>query len=151
LPGLSDLAIQFDCSKGIIPNEGGRVVRIPESQPGMDVAQALPGLYVAGWVKRGPTGVIASTMEDAFATADCITRDIEAARPFLNGPITSEAAPDGWKGVQNELQSQGVNIRSTNWKDWRRIDQAEREHGAKLGKEREKITSVEEMLKVLDG
>lgn len=151
LPGLPDLGIQFDTRRGVIPNEGGRVVRLPLSQPGVDIPQSLPGLYVAGWVKRGPTGVIASTMEDAFATADCIAQDIDAAKPFLNGPLSSDGAKDGWSGVENELQAHGTAVRRTDWNDWRRIDQVEREHGAKLGKEREKITGVEDMLKVIDG
>jgi adrenodoxin-NADP+ reductase len=151
LAGLSDLGIQFNSRKGVIPNEGGRIVRLPAGQPGMDVPQSLPGLYVAGWVKRGPTGVIASTMEDAFATADCIIQDINAGRSFLNGHLANKEMLDGWEGVQNELQNQGIDARRTSWKDWRRIDEVERERGAKQGKEREKITSIGEMLKVLDG
>lgn len=153
LPGLEDFGIKFDKRKGIIPNEGGRALVYPTGQPGIDVVpQTLPGLYVAGWVKRGPTGVIASTMEDAFATADCIMQDIDAEHPLLNGKLTSssEQTPlDGWRGVLGEVQSRGVHVRRTDWDDWRAIDKVEKERGTRLGKEREKITRVEDMLKVL--
>ncbi|KIW02264.1 uncharacterized protein PV09_06414 [Verruconis gallopava] len=151
LPGLSDLGIHFDKRRGVIPNRGGRVVQEATGQPGVELSQVLPGLYVAGWVKRGPTGVIASTMEDAFATADCIMQDIDAGRQFLNGDLVSECVRDGWHGVLRELQSQCLSVRRTDWNDWRQIDKVERERGARLGKEREKITSVEDMLRVLDG
>jgi adrenodoxin-NADP+ reductase len=150
LPGLSDIGIQFDTRRGIIPNERGRVVVYPTSQPGIDVIpQTLPGLYVAGWVKRGPTGVIASTMEDAFATADCITQDVDAGHPFLNGRLDEKVAREGWRGVLRDVQDQGVIVRRTDWEDWRAIDKTERERGARMGKEREKITSVDDMLKLL--
>ena len=34
-------------------------------------------LYCSGWVKRGPVGVILTTMNDAFETADNIAADID--------------------------------------------------------------------------
>jgi adrenodoxin-NADP+ reductase len=151
LPGLSNLGIQFDTRRGIIPNVGGRVIQVQASQPGLDTPLEVPGIYVAGWVKRGPVGVIASTMEDAFATADCLAEDIRAGRPFLNGQLEKNETGDGWHGVQKELQAKRISLRSTNWKDWQRIDKTERERGARLGKEREKITCVDEMLQILDG
>ena len=155
LPGLSSLGIAFDDRKGIIPNERGRVVVYPTSQPGIEtVPQTLPGLYAAGWVKRGPTGVIASTMEDAFASADCILQDLEADHPFLNGKVSEggggigKGEREGWEGVRREIKE---GVRRTGWREWKVIDQVERERGGKLGKEREKIVCVEEMLKVIDG
>ena len=149
LPGLDELGIRFDTRRGIIPNERGRVVVYPTSQPGIDVVpQTLPGLYVAGWVKRGPTGVIASTMEDAFATGDCIVQDLESGHAFLHGRLDEAGgAREGWEGVQREAEG----LRRTTWRDWSIIDRAERERGANLSKEREKIVMVEEMLRVLDG
>lgn len=150
LPGLDQLGISFDSRKGVIPNERGRVVVYPTGQPGIDVVpQTVPGLYVAGWVKRGPTGVIASTMEDAFASADCIIQDVNAGHPFLSGKLSSAATRDGWLGVLDEVHDKDIDVRRTTWQDWRKIDLVERERGKRLGKEREKITSVEDMLKVL--
>ena len=42
------------------------------------------GLYCSGWVKRGPTGVIVNTMNDAFATASCILKDFSEGRYNVN-------------------------------------------------------------------
>lgn len=148
LPGLSDIGVDFDSRNGIIPNESGRVFRTT-SQPGMQISLAVPGLYVAGWVKRGPTGVIASTMEDAFATADSIGQDVEQGKDFLHGAVGG-GGHGGWRGVEREMQEKGLDIRRTNWKDWKRIDEVERARGAQLGKEREKITGVDEMLEILN-
>lgn len=84
LPGLSDLGVPFDTKLGIIPNDAYGRVFTPFAGPGELSAAHVPGLYCAGWVKRGPTGVIASTMEDAFASADVIAHDWETKVPFLN-------------------------------------------------------------------
>ncbi|KAF2194277.1 FAD/NAD(P)-binding domain-containing protein [Zopfia rhizophila CBS 207.26] len=160
LPGLSDLGVPFDRKLGIIPNDPyGRVIApvstssrtnpstsIPSPEPINFIAKHIPGLYCAGWVKRGPTGVIASTMDDAFNTADVIAADWASNALFLNHEEGSTGL--GWKGVKDEVISKGV--RPVSWEDWKRIDEAEKERGRKLGKEREKFGSVKEMLKVLD-
>jgi adrenodoxin-NADP+ reductase len=149
LPGLSDLGIPFDNKLGIIPNDVyGRVIT-PSVGPGNLTAGHIPGLYCAGWVKRGPTGVIASTMNDAFASADIIAEDWEANVPFLNTKgMENTSTGVGWDGVKAEVMANGV--RPLNWQDWKVIDRAERERGKKKGKEREKFVSIAEMLKVLD-
>jgi adrenodoxin-NADP+ reductase len=158
LPGFEDLGIQFDTRRGIIPHDGfGRITssaavvaditdhtRIPH----------LPGLYCAGWVKRGPTGVIASTMMDAFATADSVAADWQAQknRPgekgisFLNS-ASGGSTGLGWEGVRPEAERRG--LIPTTWQDWERIDAVEREKGKQKGKIREKFGRVEEMLAVV--
>ncbi|KAH6368725.1 hypothetical protein HBI34_124690 [Parastagonospora nodorum] len=146
LPGLEELGVPFDNKLGIIPNDvHGRVVT-PSEGPGNLTAGHLAGLYCAGWVKRGPTGVIASTMQDAFASADIIAEDWANNVPFLNAE--NEGTKMGWDAVKEEVEAKGV--RPLSWKDWKVIDRAEREKGKAKGKEREKFASVEEMLKVLD-
>ena len=149
LPGMEEAGLPFDPPTGTIPNDGlGRVV-VPKTTyhgpGGGPVASAtiLPGMYCAGWVKRGPTGVIASTMEDAFATAESIAMDWEAGRPMLRDGGVSR----GWEGIRCQLQGK---VRTVSWKDWLRIDEAERERGQQVGKVREKLRSVEEMLAILD-
>ncbi len=137
IPGMHDVGIDFDAQKGIIPNDGkGRI--IAESDEGMTT---VPGLYCSGWVKQGPTGVIANTMEDAFATAEAIAEDWECKAPFLKGG-------DGWATLKSEVTS--TKVRTVDWGDWQKIDAAERKEGARRRKEREKLTSVEKMLEVLD-
>jgi len=149
LPGLSDLGVPFDSKLGIIPNDvHGRVIT-PSAGPGGLTAGHIHGLYCAGWVKRGPTGVIASTMNDAFASADIIAQDWESDVPFLNDEQgESKSTGLGWDALKEEVISKGV--RPLSWNDWKVIDRAERERGKQKGKEREKFSTVEEMLKVLD-
>ncbi|KAJ5463897.1 hypothetical protein N7475_007032 [Penicillium sp. IBT 31633x] len=155
LPGLEDLGIDFDAQRGIIPNDGfGRVTSPsnkgePEKLPDGSLVYNLPGLYCAGWVKRGPTGVIASTMTDAFTTADTIVQDLAkhaASKSLLNAPGHSSGL--GWDGVKSEAQRRG--LRPTSWKDWQCIDAVERARGQQKGKPRDKLGRVEEMLEVLD-
>ncbi|KAH8705651.1 putative NADPH-adrenodoxin reductase Arh1 [Talaromyces proteolyticus] len=157
LPGFDSLGIQFDHRRGIIPNDGfGRVTSSTQAAENtktpLDDEQIshLPGLYCAGWVKRGPTGVIASTMMDAFGTADSIAADWEAQKgrgdadiSFLNSESGGSSGL-GWDGVQAEAQQRG--LLPTSWKDWQRIDAIERERGAERGKIREKFARVEDML-----
>ncbi|KAL1992802.1 hypothetical protein VTN49DRAFT_3558 [Thermomyces lanuginosus] len=160
LPGFEDLGIKFDSRRGIIPHDGfGRITSsefpAEECTTPLDdsVISHLPGLYCAGWVKRGPTGVIASTMMDAFATADSIAADWESQKsstgdrqiPFLNSS-TGGSTGLGWDGVREEALRRG--LRPTSWQDWERIDAAEREIGKQKGKLREKFGRVEEMLEV---
>jgi adrenodoxin-NADP+ reductase len=138
IPGMESLGIIFDDSRGIISNDYyGRVIR--PSQFG--TSKPIPGMYCAGWVKRGPTGVIANTMEDAFATAEAISKDWCNGASFLPGG-------QGWPAVKREMDDKG--IRTVSWDDWRKIDAAERARGKERGKAREKFTTVEEMLNVLD-
>lgn len=155
LPGLQDLGIQFDHQRGVIPNDGFGRVKGPsgsgESQqlPDGSLISHLPGLYCAGWVKRGPTGVIASTMTDAFTTADTIMKDLahhSGPGSLLHAPESSSGL--GWDGVQAEAERRG--LRRTSWQDWQRIDAVERERGQQTGKIRAKFGRVEEMLAVLD-
>ncbi|KAK3070980.1 NADPH-adrenodoxin reductase [Teratosphaeriaceae sp. CCFEE 6253] len=184
LPGLADIGVPFDTTRHVIPNDGfGRVVSSPSataSSPGeglraQDVAASLPkttaagaatgsglekggivpGLYVAGWVKRGATGVIASTLEDAFAGADVLAGDWAAGAAFLasseevgghGGGETGQQR--GWEGVKGEIAARG--IRAVGWAEWEVLDAEERRRGAERGKVREKMRSVKEMLEVLD-
>lgn len=140
LPGIEDLGLQFDAERGVISCDyHGRAIASVAS--GLDRPSAIPGMYCSGWVKRGPTGVIANTMEDAFATAAAITSDWESKAPFLNGG-------QGWDHLKHDASAKG--LRSVSWNDWQKIDAAEKTRGKLKGKEREKFTSTQQMLRVLD-
>ena len=132
LHGSKDIGLPFNEKYGIIPNESGRVI---------GANGHLPGLYASGWVKRGPTGVIASTMWDAYETADILADDWESQKPFLS----NGSSVDGWESVYKE-----VNLAKpyTTWDDWSRIDAFEKEQGKLQGKERLKITDIDKMLKI---
>ncbi|KAI9499654.1 hypothetical protein BDB00DRAFT_934828 [Zychaea mexicana] len=127
--------VPFDSRQGLVPNRYGKIL---DSE-----GQEVPGMYTAGWLKRGPTGVIVSTMTDAYETADTIVEDIKEARPMLNDDLDKDGA-DGLKGI---FKSRG--IRPVSYVDWKRIEAAEFAAGEKLGKPREKFTKVEDMLAVL--
>ncbi|KAA8895367.1 hypothetical protein FN846DRAFT_969987 [Sphaerosporella brunnea] len=144
IPGFPDAGIPFNEKRGLVPNEDGRVVR-PGVNPD-ERGEVVPGVYTSGWVKRGPTGVIASTMYDAFETADAIVNDwVSGEREFMDG---GEKAKRGWEAVQGEVKERGM--RPVSWEEWRKIDAAEKQRGARLGKEREKFVREEDMLAVLE-
>jgi adrenodoxin-NADP+ reductase len=146
LSGFVELGIPFDDRLGVIPNDHlGRVVNNNEGWSDSNTAKFIPGMYCAGWVKRGPTGVIASTMDDAFSTAESITMDWYGHLPFING---GQGSGLGWEGVKEEAEQKGC--RRVSWQDWKKIDAVEKAAGQKKGKEREKFTKVEDMLAVLD-
>ena len=146
LPGMEALGIPFDSVSGTIPNSAsGRVLNSSASQNVN--SRHLPGMYCTGWVKNGPTGVIASTMEDAFASAEAIAEDWEREIQTVDG-TGYQAAKGGWDVLKDEVAAQG--IRAVSWEDWEKIDRAEKEKGKQKGKEREKFVSVEEMLRVLE-
>ena len=162
LEGLEDIGVPFDAARGIIPNDRwGRIISPSEGPAGPLTAGHVPGMYCAGWVKRGPTGVIAATMDDAFTTGDIIVKDWEEGVRFNPEPDDSRSAGEaeagsrgngqrgGWAAVKREIQKRG--IRSVSWYDWTKIDAEERRRGQLRGKEREKIRRVSEMLAVLDG
>ncbi|ORY63104.1 NADPH:adrenodoxin oxidoreductase [Pseudomassariella vexata] len=137
LPGFEEAGILFDDGKGVIRHDGlGRVYTRGEKPQEL---QHLPGVYCAGWVKRGPTGVIASTMQDAFSTGDAIAEDWSAEAKFLN-----EGNSHGWEGVKTEVHDNKCKV--ITWADWHKIDQVEKERGRSAGKAREKFTSTTEML-----
>ena len=139
LPGMSDLGIDFDRVRGIINNDHhGRLISPAQ---GAHSARIIPGMYCAGWVKRGPTGVIANTMEDSFATAEAIIADWINKAHFLTGG-------DGWDSIKVQVTERG--IRTVSWDDWLKIDAAEKSRGKLLGKEREKFTDPYDMLACLD-
>ncbi|KAH8407521.1 hypothetical protein KR222_004827, partial [Zaprionus bogoriensis] len=123
----ADAGINFDARSGHVCNQQGRVLQRDEAQT------VEPGLYVAGWLGTGPTGVILTTMNGAFAVAKTICDDIAA-----NAFDVSSAKPGFEPGSR----------RIVSWEGWRRIDQAESEAGKAKGKPREKITSIPEMLRI---
>lgn len=96
-------------------------------------------MYVAGWLKNGPSGVIVSTMSDAYETAATIVNDLQNMAP---------SNKKGANGIFDLLHSRGV--RPVSYTDWKKIEAAEFAAGEKLGKPREKYTKIEDMLAVLN-
>lgn len=130
--------IPFDARRGRVPNRYGKVLN--DEQEG---AEELPGMYTAGWLKRGPTGVIVSTMTDAYETADTIVDDLKNGKQMLASCTASPSAD------LTELLKER-NIRPVNYSEWKKIEAAEFAIGEKLGKPREKFSNVQDMLAVLE-
>ncbi|XP_053426025.1 NADPH:adrenodoxin oxidoreductase, mitochondrial isoform X4 [Nycticebus coucang] len=122
-----DPSVPFDPKLGVIPNTEGRVVDVP-------------GLYCSGWVKRGPTGVIATTMSDSFLTGQMLLQDLKA------GLLPSGPRP-GAVAIQALLRSRGV--RPVSFSDWEKLDAEEVARGQGAGKPREKLVDPREMLQLL--
>ncbi|KAI9355534.1 hypothetical protein BD770DRAFT_444632 [Pilaira anomala] len=121
--------IPFDSRQGRVPNKYGKI---------LDGEKELDGMYAAGWLKRGPTGVIVTTMSDAYETADTIVDDLKNGKPMLK-PTHDD--------IQKLLEER--HIRPVSYRDWKKIEAAEFAMGEKLGKPREKFTKIEDMLSVL--
>lgn len=121
----ADPDVPFDIKKGHVPNTSGVV---------------QPGLYVAGWLATGPVGVILSTMTQAFGVGRAVAADVSSGRVDV-----SQARP-GHTAIVKLLNDRGVT--TVSWKDWERIDAVEQSRGKKVGKPREKIVDVKEMLAV---
>lgn len=144
--------IPFDTTLGILPNDRHGRVLSPSLGPGSLAAGHIPGAYCAGWVKRGPTGVIASTMEDAFNTAEVIVADWRDRVAFMDEGRDGDGGRGlrhGWDAVQRVTKERG--IRTVAWEEWEIISREEERRGREKGKLREKCTSVDDMLKILDG
>ncbi len=133
--GVAIPGLPFDERLGIVPNAEGRVTEHEGSHTAVD------GLYVAGWIKRGPSGVIGTNKACAAQTVDLLLADVVAGR------LTRAAGnPDA---LLDLLRARGA--RPTTWADWQRLDAREVELGQAAGKPREKLTRLREMLEHLDG
>jgi ferredoxin--NADP+ reductase len=126
IPGLP-----FDPATGTVPNEGGRVVR--DGAP-------VPGAYVTGWIKRGPTGVIGTNKADAVETVAALLEDL----PDLPDP----AHPDPTE-LRATLAAHG--LRPVDWTAWLRLDAEEVRRGGPRGAERVKVAELAEMLDAAHG
>ncbi|KAG5439713.1 hypothetical protein PCK2_000753 [Pneumocystis canis] len=139
-----NMGIPFDTDKGIIPNVFGRVLSKHKGETS-DIHN-IPGIYTSGWIKTGPVGVVANTMYDAFETSDSIIEDWNTGKSFLN-PATVEFKP-GFNALLTHFKDK--NIRFIQWKDWKKLEDLEYKKGEKLGKIREKFTSIKEILEILE-
>jgi len=143
LPGLP-----FDSKSHTVPNAGGRVTG-PDGEP-------LPREYVAGWLKRGPTGVIGTNKSDAAETVRALLADLAGGPGPDDAPLPragllplppAGAAPDAPaepSRFEALLAERGV--RPVKYADWLGIEAAERELATSLGRgARVKLGSREDL------
>ncbi|WNG92152.1 FAD-dependent oxidoreductase [Mycobacterium sp. ITM-2016-00318] len=122
--------LPFDETTAAVPNDGGRVVDPKTGRP-------VRGSYVAGWIKRGPTGFIGTNKSCALQTVQSLVDDFNAGH--LSGPAAKPAALD--KLVRDRCPDM------VDAAGWQAIDEAEIARGGEH-RPREKFTSVTEMVAV---
>ena len=122
LPGLP-----YDERRGTIPNAGGRVL----GQDGL----AVPGIYCAGWIKRGPTGVIGTNKKDATETVDLLLEDARSGALTARSDLAS---------IDDLLAERGAEVVS--YAGWEAIDALERATGEPQGRPRVKLCTWDELL-----
>jgi len=125
----------FDERRGVIPNEGGRVVDAEGA--------VVPGVYTTGWIKRGPVGLIGHTKGDALETIGNLLEDhtelVPASDPSEDAPLRL-------------LNERGIEF--TTWEGWLALDAHERALGAaaseagEVQRERVKVVPREEMVDI---
>jgi ferredoxin--NADP+ reductase len=122
--GVALPGVPFDEHTGTIPNEHGR---------------AGGGLYVAGWIKRGPSGVIGTNKKDATET---VTALLEDARAGKLGRVGDER-------LEDLLAERGVEF--VEYAGWEAINAAERAAGEPLGRPRVKLATWDDLLDAARG
>jgi ferredoxin--NADP+ reductase len=124
--------LPFDHAAGVVPNQAGRVLDLDDNQ--------VPGVYVTGWVKRGPVGLIGHSKGDAAETVASLLADADA----LTAP--KEGSPDA---ILDFLAARGIPF--TTWEGWGRLDAHEKALGLAAGRERIKVVERAEMTRVSRG
>ena len=123
--------VPFNESWGTILNEGGRAVDAAGDQ--------VVGLYTAGWIKRGPSGVIGTNKTCAQETVGLMMQDLQVNRMFEPSAPSAEAALKLIQSRQPDFVS---------FADWKKIDEAEVAKGVASDRPRVKFTRVADMLEV---
>jgi ferredoxin--NADP+ reductase len=115
--------LPYDRHRGIVPSLGGRV---------LDGAGRMTAEYVAGWIRRGPSGVIGTNKKCAQEAADVLLQDAREGR-LLPPPVEDDFV--------ESLQRSHMPVVA--WEGWRRIDEHERTAGASVGRPRLKLTTYD--------
>ncbi|MDP9435345.1 MAG: FAD-dependent oxidoreductase [Actinomycetota bacterium] len=124
---LADLP--WDNRDHVVPHDKGRVLDL-DGRP-------LPGVYVNGWVKRGPVGLIGHTKGDAIETVGSLLEDLAGL------PEAEDRSPES---VVEMLEERGVQY--TTWQGWELLDAHERALGEPHERERVKVVEREVMVEV---
>lgn len=125
--------VPFHSKWGVIPNEKGRVTEEGSQYP-------VVGEYCAGWIKRGPSGLIGTNKGCAIETVECMLEDAKAGNVLQPESPTADAAEQFIRQRQPAFFS---------YDHWRTLDEHELNLGKEAGRPRVKLTSVESMLEAL--
>jgi ferredoxin--NADP+ reductase len=116
--------VPFNSVRRLIPNDKGAVVDTS--------GKTIPGLYVSGWIKRGPVGLIGSTKSDSLQTVTRLLEDSKSWQKRGDGDL-----------LPGLLEASGKV--TVDWDGWLRIDAHERSLGALHGRERVKVHSAAQL------
>ena len=116
--------LPFDAAAGVVPNDGGHAIDLDGSP--------IPGVYVTGWIKRGPVGLIGHTKSDAAQTIAMLVEDIDSLTP----PTHSEDS-----AFEKHLEERGIEF--TTWAGWETLDAHEVALGEAHPHERERVKVVD--------
>ncbi len=130
--GEAIAGLPFEARAGVLPNRAGRVYEPADGS-------AIPGVYAAGWIKRGPSGLIGSNKACARETVDSMMGDLAAG-------TVPEAPQRDPEDVDRMLETRG--LRFVTYEDWLAIDAAEIEAGRGQGRPRVKFTEREDFLRI---
>lgn len=134
-------AVPFDTRRSLVPSAHGRVLHSADAG-----ARPVPGLYCAGWFKRGPSGVILTNIADGAETAAAILAD-RATGAIGGGAGGLDAEGSG--SLRALLAQRG--ICPVDFGGWEKVERYEREEGERKGKRLEKVTDAHEMLRLARG
>jgi ferredoxin--NADP+ reductase len=128
--GVPLRGVPFDERRGTILNDGGRVL---ESHGGPHRV----GHYTAGWIKRGPSGVIGTNKKCATETVEHLFEDVAA------GKLLEPSSPDP-DSIERLLSERGAH--HVSFSGWKKIDEVEVGRGEPHGRPRVKFVRIDEML-----
>jgi ferredoxin--NADP+ reductase len=128
--GVALPEVPFDERRGTIRNDRGRVLDEDGNQ--------VPGVYAAGWIKRGPSGVIGTNKKDATETVELLLEDLRDA------PRNGKTAEDAGRLLADRAP------RLVMYEGWASIDERERAAGEKLGRPRVKLCTWDELLEAAE-
>ena len=126
--------LPFLDDRGVIPNDNGRVID-------REGRQDLTGVYVCGWIKRGPAGVIGANKADAKETVASMLADLEEG---------SVGEPQDASPEVIEMLLKDREVRYVSYEEWEDIDRLETAMGMPGGRPRVKFTSREAFFEALD-
>jgi len=124
---LNGIERWFDVERNILKHEHGRVD---------GATSTLGGLYTAGWLKRGPTGIIGTNIGDARDTVATILTDLSDLDSFADARNSAD--------ILSELKGRGIQV--VEWEGYRRIEEQESARRRSNSQPREKIVRIEEQL-----
>jgi ferredoxin--NADP+ reductase len=128
--GVPIPGVPFNDSWGVVLNERGRVVNPETKEP-------CTGEYAAGWIKRGPSGVIGTNKPDAAETVDFMLKDLAQGKVLE----PSSQAADSIERLIGKRQPDYFT-----YEDWQYLDELEKDRGASIGRPRVKFTRIAEMI-----